>query len=84
MNFVVSGTFVFVFNTFGGPILASLFHTKHHFAIIAATMTTSLVFAGWFMRHSQSWRVWGPKFVFSTGGFVFVSLSLFIQSFLIK
>jgi hypothetical protein len=80
VNWILTPIFI-ALNTYGGPLLASIYSTQSHFPAIAGTMTSSLIFSGWFMRHSQSWRVWGPKFLFITGGFSLVSTSLLIQKY---
>ncbi|KAH6599695.1 hypothetical protein BASA50_002831 [Batrachochytrium salamandrivorans] len=36
-----------------------------YFGVVSASeMASSTGFAGWFKKHSQAWRVWGPKFLF--------------------
>ncbi|KAI8928259.1 hypothetical protein BC831DRAFT_510179 [Entophlyctis helioformis] len=36
----------------------------YHGLISGAEVTGVTVFVGWFRRHSQAWRVWGPKYIF--------------------
>ena len=83
VNWILSPFFVSL-NTFGGPILAS-FSVGHlisgkqklyYQVALGLCLLTTQCFTGWFMRHSQAWRVWGPKFIFTTASFFFSQLGL--------
>ncbi|KAL2913648.1 mannose-ethanolamine phosphotransferase gpi13 [Polyrhizophydium stewartii] len=42
-----------------------------YFGCVSATeMVSATAFSAWFQKHSQSWRVWGPKFLFYDIGHV--------------
>jgi hypothetical protein len=63
-NYVLSPVYV-ALNTFGGPILSMRWeHNRLLTMTILLTITT--FFTCWFSRHSQAFRVWGPKFLFTS------------------
>ncbi|EGF80394.1 hypothetical protein BATDEDRAFT_11390 [Batrachochytrium dendrobatidis JAM81] len=42
-----------------------VFVTVVYFGVMSALeLASATAFAGWFQKHSQAWRVWGPKFIF--------------------
>lgn len=64
VNWILSPLFV-ALNTFPGVLIV-----RYDIKVWGVYMMSALTFAGYFMRHSQSWRVWGPKFLFSVGAFI--------------
>jgi hypothetical protein len=71
VNWIISPLLV-ALNTFGGILLASVFSGGLEYTLIRGLdVTVTTLFTGWFMRHSQQWRVWGPKFVFMSAGYLF-------------
>ena len=75
-------------NTFAGPILGSLgvatsnrfslsILVKYHGIIWARHLAMTVFFTWYFCRHSQAFRVWGPKFLFFASSHVFSAISFF-------
>ncbi|KAI8903588.1 alkaline-phosphatase-like protein [Gorgonomyces haynaldii] len=76
VNWILSPFFVSL-NTFGGPLLVGLFSDHTFLPMALACLFSATLFSGYFQRHSQSMRVWGPKFLFQTGIFVYQNLNPF-------
>jgi phosphatidylinositol glycan class O len=67
VNWIMSPFFVYL-NTMGGVILGALYEQEEWMSI--CNVMTTCVFTGHFARHSQAYRVWGPKFLFGSLSFV--------------
>lgn len=78
VNWVISPLLVAI-NTYGGYLLANVFARsrmdvegrQHVWGVLGRNCVVAMdVFAaGWFRRHSQQTRVWGPRFVFGIVGY---------------
>eukprot|EP00842_Homolaphlyctis_polyrhiza_P005663 jgi/Hompol1/6098/HPOL_000358-RA len=66
LNWVLSPFFI-ALNTWGGPI-AAIQMIVYHGIVSGSEVASATLFAGWFRKHSQAWRVWGPKFLFFSIG----------------
>ncbi|KAJ3372185.1 mannose-ethanolamine phosphotransferase gpi13 [Kappamyces sp. JEL0680] len=74
-NMVLSPLFI-ALNTFGGPMLVAFQPGSDREKRIqwARQLLLAVFFTGWFSRHSQAFRVWGPKFLFFAPAHVLSSL----------
>ncbi|KAJ3269239.1 mannose-ethanolamine phosphotransferase gpi13 [Terramyces sp. JEL0728] len=71
-NYVLSPIFISL-NTFAGPIFGSVATNNWKILrmISGTALTTTVIFTCVFSRHSQAFRVWGPKFLFFAAGHTF-------------
>jgi phosphatidylinositol glycan class O len=84
-NYILSPLYI-TLNTIGGPILLSTVSLgpeqyKHRIVNIVWTVTSATLFAGFFARHSQAFRVWGPKFLFFLLNTVGIMVGMAIEHF---
>jgi phosphatidylinositol glycan class O len=73
-NYAITPVYVLL-NTFAGQMMSISFtkNIKRHLITMSILLTTSIFFCAWFSRHSQAFRVWGPKFLFVTVSHVITS-----------
>ncbi|KAJ3309011.1 mannose-ethanolamine phosphotransferase gpi13 [Boothiomyces sp. JEL0838] len=81
-NYLLSPIFISL-NTFAGPIFGSVATNNWNILrmISGTALMTTVIFTFHFSRHSQAFRVWGPKFLFFAGGHTLSSILNIVNGF---